>query len=225
MVLQTWGDILVASFQSVWLGVAQIVPRFVGAVVVFIIGWLVAVTIGKLVHQVLRSLKVDGALDKLGVRDALSRGGLHLDSGAFVGGLVKWFIILIFLLTAADILNLPQISGFLQSVLSYLPSVIVAAVILLAAALVADVVYKLVKASAEAAHLRGAFIAGVTKWAIWIFAIMAALFQLGLFRELVNTLLTGLVAMLAIAGGLAFGLGGKDYAQDFLERLKKDITG
>src|SRR3989344_5182740 len=222
-VLGDWGNILLRSFDTVFQGVATTIPRIVGALLIFIIGWVIAVAISRLVQQVVRSLKVDNALDKLGARQAVERGGLKLDSGAFLGGLIKWFIILIFVLTAVDILGLSEVSQFLTDVLLYLPRVVIAAVILLAAALVADVVYRVVKASAEAAHLKGAFVAGVAKWSIWVFAVLVSLVQLQLPG--METLFTGLVGMLAIAGGLAFGMGGKEHAQQFLEILKKDITG
>lgn len=223
MVLQTWGDVFIRSFQNVWLSVAYFFPRLIVALIIFFIGWAIAVSIGQLLRQVIRSLKVDNVLEKLGLKSVLARGGLPLDSGAFIGGLVKWFIIIVFLLTATDILGLNQITVFLRSVVEYLPNVIVAAVILLAATLVGDVVYKVVKASAEAAHFRGAFIAGVAKWAILLFAFLTAMAQLRLPG--IETFFTGLVAMLAIAGGLAFGLGGKDHASAFLDRMKRDITG
>ena len=110
-------------------------------------------------------------------------------------------------------------------VLLYLPNVIVAALMLLAAALVADALQKIVLSSAKAASLGSAsFLGGVTKWAIWVFAILAALYQLGVAGPFVQTLFTGFIAMLSIAGGLAFGLGGKEAAARFVEKLRGDIS-
>ena len=226
MVVQTWGDIFVASFQSLWLGVAAFIPRLVIALLVFLIGWVIAVALGKLVSQVVRALKVDRALQGVGVEEPLSRAGFRLDSGAFVGGLVRWFFIVFFLLVAIDALGLQQVTAFLREVvLVYLPNVVVAALILVIAAVLADVMQKVVRGSAQAAHLPSAsLLGGVTKWSIWLFAFLAAFFQLGIAGPLLQDFFRGFIAMIAVAGGLAFGLGGKDHASRFIERLRQDIT-
>src|SRR3989344_1832767 len=214
MIVQTWGDVITTSFQELWGGVVSFVPQLIIALVVFIVGWVIAVALGKIISQVVKTLRVDSALGALGAEAPLSRAGLRLDSGAFVGGLVRWF------------LGLGQVTEFLRSVvLTYIPQVIVAAFILLAAALLADFTRRVVVSGAKAADLPSAgFLGGVAKWAIWLFAILAALFQLGIAGVFIQTLFTAFVAMLAIAGGLAFGLGGKEAASRFLEKLRSDIT-
>ena len=226
MIVQTWGDVLIASFQELWSLVVAFVPQLVIALVVFIVGWVIAVALGKLVSQIVKSLRVDSALRGLGAEAPLSRAGMRLDSGAFVGGLVRWFFILVFLFAAIDVVGLDQVTEFLRSVvLTYIPQVIVAAFILLVAALLADVVHRVVAGSARAAHLPSAgFLGGVAKWSIWIFAILAALFQLGIAGVFIQTLFTAFVAMLAIAGGLAFGLGGQGSAREVLEALKRRLS-
>lgn len=226
MIVQTWGDVITASFQELWSGVVSFVPQLIIAFVVFVVGWVIAVALGKIVSQIIKSLKVDSALSALGAQAPLSRAGLRLDSGAFVGALVRWFFLLVFLFAALDVLGLGQVTEFLRSVvLTYIPQVIVAAFILVAAALLADFTRRVVVSGARAAELPSAgFLGGVAKWAIWLFAILAALFQLGIAGVFIQTLFTAFVAMLAIAGGLAFGLGGKDAASRFLEKLRSDIS-
>lgn len=226
MLVQTWGDVLIASFQQLWSGVVGFVPQLIIAFIVFIIGWVIAVALGKVVEQIIRAIKVDMALKSLGIESPLGRAGFKLDSGAFIGGLVRWFFILVFLLAAVDVLGLSQVTEFLRSVvLTYIPQVIVAALILVAAALLADLAHNLVEGSARAAHLPSAgFLGGVAKWSIWIFALLAALYQLGIAGPFVQTLFTAFVAMVALAGGLAFGLGGKDLASRYLDRLREDIS-
>lgn len=225
MILQTWGDVIVASLQQSWAGVASFVPLFIGALVVFVIGWVVAVALGKLVEQVVRALRVDALLSQLEVEKALERGGVRLNSGVFVGALVKWFLIIVFLLAAVNILGLSQVSDFLVQVLFYLPNVVVAALILVIALKVAEVVERTTRSSVEAAGMRGAVVGVVARWAIWIFAVVAALQQLGVATILLQTLVTGLVAMLALAFGLAFGLGGKEAAASFIERVRREVSG
>jgi len=222
-----WGDVLVASFQDLWIGVIGFLPKFIVAIVIFIIGWIIAVALGKLISQFVRILKVDKLFQVLGAEGPLSRAGFRLDTGAFLGGLVRWFLIVVFLVASLDVLELSQVNIFLREVvLGYLPNVIVAAFILVVAAFVADFMHKIVVGSAKAAgvpstHLLG----GIAKWAIWIFAILAALYQLGIAGVFAQTLFTGFVAMLAIAGGVAFGVGGKDAAARYIERLRRDIGG
>lgn len=225
--LTTWSEILVASFQGLWSGIIAFIPKLIVALIIFIIGWIVAVTLGRIVAQIIKSLKVDRALQSLGVEDTVSKAGFRLDAGAFIGGLVRWFFILVFLVASIDVLGLNQVNAFLRDVvLLYLPNVIVAALILIAAAFLADLAKRVISGSAKAANVPSAeLMGGIAKWAIWIFAILAALYQLGIAGVFAQTLFTGFVAMLAIAGGVAFGLGGKDAAARYIEKLKKDIEG
>lgn len=225
MLLQTWGDVLVLSFQGLWTGVVAFLPQLVVAVVIFIVGWVIAVALDRVVTQIFHALKVDNALQGIGIEEPLSRAGIKLNSGAFIGALVKWFFIIVFLVAAVDVLGLRQVNEFLSTVvLVYLPKVIVAAIILVMAAVLAETMKRLVTGSARAAHLPSAgFLGGVSKWAIWIFALLAALFQLGIAGPLVQTLFTGAIAAISLAVGLSFGLGGKEAAARFIERLRTDI--
>ncbi|OGF68842.1 hypothetical protein A3C73_01550 [Candidatus Giovannonibacteria bacterium RIFCSPHIGHO2_02_FULL_44_11] len=226
MIVQTWGDVLNNSFQELWMGVVLFVPKLIIALVIFIIGWVVAVALGKVVEQIVKALKVDVALKSVGAEEPLERAGMKLNAGEFLGGLVRWFVILVFVLAAIDVFGLTQVTEFLRGVvLVYIPQIIVAALILVAAALLSDVAQKVVEGSAKAAHLPSSgLLGGMAKWSIWIFAILTALYQLGIAGPFVQTLFTAFVAMLALAGGLAFGLGGKEHASKFLDRLKSDIS-
>lgn len=218
---------MVQSFQNLWEGVLTLAPKFIIALIIFIVGMVVAAVIGKFISKIISALKVDGALQSMGVGDILSKAGFSLDSGMFIGGLVKWFLIIVFLVASVDILGLSDVNDFLKNVvLSYLPNVIIATLILVVGAFIAGAMQKVVVGSAKAAGIPSThFIGGITKWAIWIFAILAALYQLGIAGAFAQTILTGFMAMIAIAGGLAFGLGGKEAAAHYIEKLKKDIKG
>ncbi|OHA14068.1 MAG: hypothetical protein A2909_03125 [Candidatus Tagabacteria bacterium RIFCSPLOWO2_01_FULL_39_11] len=225
MLLPTWSDVLISSFQQIWSGIAEFLPLLIVAFVVFILGWIIAVALGKIVSQIIRSFQIDKILQKIGVEETLERANLKLDSGAFIGGLVRWFFIIVFLVAAIDIIGLYQVNAFLSDVvLTYLPNVVVAVLILVAGALIADTMQRIVVGSSKATNISSSgFLGGITKWAIWIFAILAALYQLGIAGAFVQTLFTGFIAMLAIAGGLAFGLGGKEAASRYIEKLRQDI--
>ncbi|MEK7649474.1 MAG: hypothetical protein AAB367_00725 [Patescibacteria group bacterium] len=218
-------DALRDASSALLTGIATFLPRFVVAIFAFVILWIVAVMIGRLVEQIVRALKLDSLLESLGAEEPISRAGYKLNTGAFLGGLVQWFFVIVGFLVAVDVMQLTAVSDFLSSVvLGYIPNVIVAALIVIAAALLADIAQKVVRGSAQAASMPSAsFIGAIAKWAIWVFAILAALFQLGVAGALIQTVVTAFVAMLALAGGLAFGLGGKEHASEFISKLKRDL--
>ena len=216
---------MIMSFQNLWEGVIGFAPKLIVAIIIFIIGLLVASIIGKFVSKIISSLKVDKVFQSVGVDEMLHKGGFTLNSGHFIGGLVKWFLVIVFLVASVDILGLNEVNNFLNDVvLGYLPNVIVAALILVVAAFIAHAMQRVVVGSAKAAGAPSThFLGGLTKWSIWAFAILAALYQLGIAGAFAQTLFTGFVAMVAIAGGLAFGLGGRDAAARYVEKLRKDI--
>ncbi|PIT96538.1 hypothetical protein COT82_02690 [Candidatus Campbellbacteria bacterium CG10_big_fil_rev_8_21_14_0_10_35_52] len=226
MLIQTWSEVLTQSFKDLWLGVVDFVPNLIVALIIFIIGWIIGAVIGRVIDQIIRSLKVDNALRGAGLGEAFGRAGFEINSGRFLGGLVKYFVIVVFLVASLDVLGLTQVNTFLQEVvLLYLPQVIVAVLILLVAAVIAEIMQRLVIGGAKAAHIKSSnFLGSVTKWSIWVFAILAALFQLGVATAFVQTLFTGIVIALALAVGLSFGLGGQEAASKYIEKLRGDIS-
>jgi hypothetical protein len=219
MLFQNWGDALTSSLMSIGYGVLNFLPKLIFALIIFAIGWLLASLIEKLVEAVFKSLKIDAGLKSAGLEDVVKRAGHNLNSGMFVGAIVKWFVIIVFLIASFDILDLTQVTSFLRDVVAYLPQVIVAILIMMAAIIVANVMQKVVVASARAAHVLNAELLGrITKWAIWIFGLLTALFNLGVAPGLIQTVVMAVFAGAALAFGLAFGLGGKDSAQRLLEK-------
>ena len=210
------------AFQTAFESFIAFLPQIVAALLIIILGWVIAVLLGQLVRKLLTLTRVDKALDRLGLKRIREDTGLKLTVAGFVGGLVKWFLIIVAVLAAADILRLAQISEFLRSVLSYFPNVIVAVVIVTIGVLVGNFVHKLVLGAGRAAKLPSVpAIATFARWAIVIFAALAALVQLQVAGALIQILFTGIIAMLAIAGGLAFGLGGKEHAKEILDQVKR----
>ena len=225
MTIATWSDVLSLSFKNLWLGVIGFVPNLVIAIVIVLLGWGIGVLLGRVVSQVVKAIKVDEALKRAGVEDFLNKGGLNLNAGNFLGALVRWFVLLVFLVAAFDILHLSQVTLFLKDILNYLPQVIVAVLILIAAGYVADAMKKVVLSSAMTADLTSAgFLATVTKWVIWVFAVLVALSQLGIASGFIQTIFTGLVVALSLGLGLAFGLGGQEAASRVVERVGKEIS-
>lgn len=226
MFIQTWGGAFNESLMNLWYGFIGFVPSLLGAIILFIIGWVVGSVIGKAVAQVLAALKLDRVFESVGATEVVNRSGLKLNVGGFIGGVVKWFIIIVFLMASLEIMGLTQVNDFLrEAVLFYLPKVVIASFVLIIAAVIANTMQKLVSSSAKAASVRGAnMIGSVTRYAIWIFAFIIALSELGIATAFMQILFTGLVAALAIACGLAFGLGGKEAAGRAVDRFSSDMS-
>jgi hypothetical protein len=225
MVLENLSAALSGAFSSILVGVVEFLPKLVIAVLVIIVGWLIGAAISKVVSQIIRALKIDKALEAAGAKDLVRRGGFELNSGVFLGELVKWFIIIVSFVATFEILGLRDVNQFLEGVvLGYIPQVIAAVLILLVAVVVANALQKSVIASAKAAGFASANLLGaVTKWSIWVFAFLAALFQLNIAATFIQTLFTGFVVALSLALGLAFGIGGKDAARDYVEKLRNEV--
>lgn len=226
MFVENWSEAFTQSLQGVWFGVLNVLPSLVLAVVIFAIGWIFAVLVERVVEGIFKALRIDAALKSAGLEDVMKRAGHSLNSGGFVGALVKWFVIVVFLVASFDVLGLAQVNQFLKDVvLSYLPQVIIAVLVLTVAVVIAEAMQKLVVASARAAHIKSAQLLGsITRWAIWIFAIIIALFHLGIAPALIETIVKGVVAGVALALGLAFGLGGKDAASSAIDKAVKTFS-
>lgn len=212
------------SFYDIGRGVVEFLPKLIIALVIFVVGWAVGSLLGQVVNQIVRSLKIDNLLRSAKVDDVLRRGGFNLDTGRFLGALVEWFIIIVFLVASLDVLGLTQVTAFLGDVVLYLPQVIVAVLILLVAVIIASAMQRVVVGAAMAAGVHSAnFLGSVTKWAIWVFAVLMALFQLNIGGPLIQTLFTGFVVALSLAFGLSFGLGGQQAASGFISKVQEEI--
>ena len=226
MLVQTWTDVVVSSLQSLWLEVLAWLPNLVGAALVFVVGLVVAAGLGSLVERVVAALKVDNLLKRLGMEEYTKRAGMELNAGHFLGQAVYWFLALAFLLAASDILGFFALSNFLRDVLLYLPNVAIAVLIMAAAAVAANLARHLAQASVMSAKLHAAkFLGAVSWWSVMVFGGLAALSQLGIAVVIINTVITGLIAMMALAGGLAFGLGGKEYAAHLMQKMQDTMEG
>jgi hypothetical protein len=225
MILMRSADAVQGSFYDLWYTVAMYLPRILAAVVVFIIGWVVATVLYRIVIEVVKVLKIDEALKTAGVHEAAKDAGVSFDAGKLLATLIMWFVALVFLVASLEVLGLSTVTIFLERVvLLYLPQVIIASLILILGAIVADAARRIVSGSAKAAGAHAANLAGtVAKWAIWIFAVLAALDQLGVASVFIQTVFTGLVVSLSLAFGLAFGLGGKEAAARAIEKVREEI--
>jgi len=221
MQLYTWMGSVAGSLESMWYGVIGFLPSLIVALLVLIIGLIVAAGLGALVEKIFEAIRLDSFLSKLGLAPFFERAGMRLRGARFLGQLVNWFLIITFFLAVADILRLSTLSGFLYQILLYIPNIIVAVLVMLASIVLANFLKRIVAAAVMGAKLHGAhFLGNLTWWAVVLFGIFAALLQLDVAAAIVQALVYGLVGMLALAGGLAFGLGGRDYASYLIGKLR-----
>lgn len=223
--VQTWGQAINTSLLDLGMRLIGFLPALLGAVLILIIGFFVAVMIGKVVEKLITFAKLDYALSKLNAHKKLSALGIEASIAKCMGDFVKWFLVLVFLMAATEILGLDQASAFLNHIIMYIPKVVVATIILAIAFVLGNLAYKVVRSSVHVAGIVSASVlATISRWAIVVFGFLAALIQLGIATSLVNTLFIGFVAALSLALGLAFGLGGKDEAALILRKLREEIT-
>lgn len=213
-------DTLVASLNNSLVGAVNFIPKFIAGLVVLLIGIVVAAILKQVVVSIFKALKIDSFLKKYGVPELKE----EFTWTNILGELVRWFVIIVFLIPTADVWGLPRITTVLNEFLVYLPNVFVAAIVALVGFVFARLAHDVVLVSAKNVDTKtAATIATVARWAINIFVILAVLAQLGVAADLVRILFTGLVAMLAVAGGIAFGLGGQNAAKDTIEGVRKKL--
>jgi hypothetical protein len=222
--IDAWSVALQSALATLSAQVVGIIPKLVIALIIIIAGWAVAALIGQAVARVIKLAKIDNVLTTAGVDGILKKAGLNLNAGKFVGTLVKWFVIAVFLIAAFDVLGLSQVNDFLDKVIGFLPQLIVAVLILLVGIVLAESLQKVIihsvkAAGAGTAHLLG----GIARWGVLVFAFLIALDTVNITQDLSGILFTGFVGMFALAGGLAFGLGGRDAAKEYIEKMRGDF--
>ena len=224
--IQEVGNAVVLAVTEALRQSAIFLPNLVAAIVIFIVGVIVAVILRNALVRALEALGVERALSGTAVAVAVKKADSSLTVSRLIGEVLKWFVILVFLVPAIETLGLKQVSVIINGMVLYLPNVVYAAVIVTVGAVFAKFAQQLVLAAARGIGASLAEVAAVVaRWAILIFAGLAALSQLGIAQDLIRTLFQGLVAMIALAGGLAFGLGGQGVAKEWMEKFKKELEG
>ena len=207
------GEALMTSLAAALAMFLSAIPKVIGFLVILIIGWIVASALASAVGALLRAVRFNDLAQRSGFSGFVEQMGVRGDAATMVANLAKWFVRLIVLVVAFDALGLPAVSQVLQALLLWLPNLVVALVILVIAGVAANALHNLVRgATAQAGLGNPDLLANVARFAIMGFAIIVAVNQIGIAEALVNTLFMGLIGALALALGLAFGLGGRDTA-------------
>jgi len=208
-----WGTAIMTSVSAALAMFLGAIPRVVAFAVILIIGWMIASALASAAAAILRAVKFNDLAQRSGLAGFVRNMGVNQDAAGFLANIAKWFVRLIVLVVAFDALGLPAVSAVLQQLLLWLPNLVVALVVLVVAGLAANALHGLVRgATAQAGFGNPDLLANIARVAIWAFAAVVAVNQLGIATTLVNTLFMGTIGALALALGLAFGLGGRDTA-------------
>jgi Conserved TM helix len=201
------------------------IPRVIGFIVILVVGLIIATLVSKALTLVLRKVGFDRMANRIGLTRFEQRMNIKMDPAGILGKIVYWFILLIFLIPAADALGVPAVSNILNSLVAYIPNVFVAILVLFLGSLFATFVADIVRGTVATAKIGSPSVfASIARWAIIGFAALIALEQLQIAPSLINELFGGVVLAVAIAFALAFGLGGQDAARRWLARGESSVT-
>jgi len=221
----SWYIITKETLEQVWKDSLLLAPKLIAALIIFIVGWIVSLGIGKLIAEILSRLGFNKLFEKSAWKEAMDKAELKVFPSDFIGAIFKWILIITTLWIDMIILGYGSFNIFLDDISGLLMKIVVATVIFIIAVVMADISEKVVKIWVKRMGINYAdFIGSVAKWTIYIFAGMAVLVQLGIAETLINTIVTGIVATLALAFGLAFGLGGKDAAAKAIQDAKDKLS-
>jgi hypothetical protein len=217
-----WQSLIITPIREMLTKILGYLPTLLGALLILIVGWIVAKIIKRLIETLLKAVRFDALADKAGITGILKKGNLKITAGELISGLVYWLVIIMVLVMVVNALGLPKASDVLASLFAYVPNVIAALFVLVVAMFLASFVSGIVQTAAGNANLpRPELYAGVSRWAIIIFAVTIALGELGIATLLVTTTFNIILGGVCLALALAFGLGGKDTAAKYLDDLMK----
>src|SRR5688572_30947494 len=218
MDVNAWGEALTASLATALGLFLGAIPRVIGFLVILIIGWIISGLLAAGVAALLRAVRFNVLAQNAGIQGFINNMGLRTDPSGLLANIVKWFVRLIVLVVAFDALGLPAVSQVLQQFLLWIPNLVVAVVVLVIAGLAANALGNLVRGSTAQAGLGNPdLLATIARVAVWGFGIVVAVNQIGIAQALVNTLFMGFIGALALAAGLAFGLGGRETAAQIVQ--------
>ena len=228
MMFQTWGEVFAISLQNVWLSFSDFFfLRLIPAVIVFVLGWIIGSIIETAIKEIFKAVRLESLAEKAGLKEALKKADWHFSVGGVVGAILKWLLIIAVFGACLNMLGFVQAGAlFTTFIFGYLPNVFIAVFILVVTAYVSHLIGNFVSGGAKLMEMRnGHMIASLARYAIWVFAFILAFDRLDILPGFSSILFTGFVSMIAIACGIAFGLGGKDAASRIIESIGHDMKG
>jgi small-conductance mechanosensitive channel len=198
------------------------VPQIIGAIIILIIGYIVATVLQAVVSRVLQGIGFDSWMERGGIKQFFDRAETRETPATILGKLVFWFVFIIAITMATDALGIPQVSAVLGLLIAYIPSIIAAILILILAALLANFLSSIVRGATGSGIL-----ASVVQYAILVYAVFAAITELGIAVELTAPTFLIVLGAVALAAALAFGIGGREVARDIIEKAyerRQEVT-
>lgn len=217
-----WDQMIVEPVSSMLIRIADYLPTILGTLVLLIVGWLIAKMVRTIVVKALKIILFDKAAEKAGITEILAKGDIKQTPAELMGILCYWFLMLIVFVTAINALGLTVASELLNGILFYLPNIIGAIFILVLGMFLANFVAGIVVTTGNNASIsQSKLIGNITKITIVLIAVIIALEQLSIATTLLINIFTLLIGAICLALGLAFGLGCKDIAREYMEKLIK----
>lgn len=217
MELNLWTQSLVAAMTALWTKVANFIPNLFGALVVVLLGFVVAKLLDTLLSKLLAKLGLDRLMGGTGLTKLISRAGVQVPISTLIGKIIYWFVLLIFLVSAAESLGLERVSATLDMLALYLPKVFGAALVLLVGVLLAQLANGLVRGAAEGVGLDySAGLGRIAQGLVIIISISVAISQLEVKTDLLNHVIVIALLTVGLAVALALGLGSRELAGQIL---------
>src|SRR5947209_20356494 len=224
-VFSNFGEAVISALGHALDVLLVFIPLLLGFLLILLVGYLIAAALSKAVTFLLRKIGFDNLSNRIGLTRLEQRMGVRLDPAGVLGKIVFWFIFLVFLVPATNALGLTAAAWILKTMIAYTPNVFVAILVLFLGTLAATFVADIVRGATASANIGNPnLFANVARYAIIGFAALIALEQLQIAPALLNILFTAIIGALAIAFGLAFGLGGQDAARRWLNRGESAVT-
>jgi Mechanosensitive ion channel, conserved TM helix len=214
-----WEKALLGPLETLSREVLVVLPNVLAMSIILLVGLVAAWSIGHVVERLLRVIGLDLLSNRLGVSAALARGGVKTDPSHLVGRTAYWLVVAFAIMAGLGALNLQPLNQFAQSFLAYLPRLFTAALILVVGYLLSNFVSQAVLIAAVNAGIPPArIVAACSRWGVQLVAVAMALEQLGIAQNIVTEGFGIVLGGVVLAGAIAFGLGAKDLAKEFLER-------
>lgn len=224
--LSAWQQALVSSWGQVWTSVLMVLPRILGAIVVFAIGLTLAYWVKNIVLKLLKTVRFEKLSESAGVDKFLKKADIKLSLVDLIGVIFQWIVVLVFFLAVVEILGLSVVSTVLAQVLGYIPNVLAAALIFAAGYIIAGLADGVVRGALTSVdHDAAKPVGRLARWFILVVAGFAAIDQLQIARSLITTFFQGLTYTIVLVVGLSVGLGAKDLVSkiltDWYEKIRK----
>src|SRR5436309_15797762 len=184
--ITNWGTAIINAFANALNLVLTFIPKFIGFLVILLVGWIIASLVSRALTMLLRKIGFDRLSERIGLTRLEQQMGVRMDTAGVLGKIVFWFLFLVFLVPATDALGIPTVSAVLSGLVAYIPNVFVAILVLFLGTLAATFVADIVRGAVASAHMGSPGIfAGIARWAIIGFAALVALEQLKITPDLI----------------------------------------